>query len=95
MEIIDTFCRQEGFVPGCKLSIGSGEAIMDSPFAFIAKHNIKKLAKNIKNGKNTIIYTSMPLTRKMFVKASTSYWLSLGRKNGITREQMESMEIEG
>ena len=37
----------------------------------------------------------MPLTRKMFVKASTSYWLSLGRKNGITREQMESMEIEG
>ena len=76
-------------------SIGSGEAIMDSPFAFIAKHNIKKLAKNIKNGKNTIIYTSMPLTRKMFVKASTSYWLSLGRKNGITREQMESMEIEG
>ena len=95
MEIIDTFCRQEGFVPGCKLSIGSGEAIMDSPFAFIAKHSIKKFAKNISNGKNTIIYTSMPLTRKMFVKASTSYWLSLGRKNGITREQMESMEIEG
>lgn len=95
LEIMDTFCRQEGFETGSRLCIGSGEAIMNTPFAFIARRNIKKLLKNIIRGGKTTLYTTMPISRKMFVKASTGYWLEMGRKNGITREQMETMQIEG
>lgn len=36
----------------------------------------------------------MPIPKKMFIKASTDYWMNYGKKNGISKEQMEIMEIE-
>ena len=30
----------------------------------------------------------------MFVKASTKYWIQYGAKNGVTAEQMATMQIE-
>lgn len=36
----------------------------------------------------------MPLPKKLFIKASTSYWENYGKKNGITPEQMATMDIE-
>ena len=92
--VMDTFCRQEGFNVGCRLCIGSGEAIMSTPFAFIARHGIKKLVKHIKQRKNTTQYLTMPISQNLFIKASTKYWLKLGKQNGLTQEQMAEMQIE-
>lgn len=36
----------------------------------------------------------MPLPKRIFIAASTRYWEGQGRKNGITRKQMETMKIE-
>lgn len=36
----------------------------------------------------------MPISKKMFIKASTIYWENYGKKNGISKEQMEIMQIE-
>ena len=36
----------------------------------------------------------MPLTPKVFIKASTKYWIEYGNRNGITKEQMDTMSIE-
>ncbi len=36
----------------------------------------------------------MPITKKMYLKASTTYWINYGKKNGITEEQMKTMQIE-
>lgn len=45
-------------------------------------------------GENQDISTRMPLPKRIFIAASTRYWEGQGRKNGITHEQMETMEIE-
>ena len=94
LRVMDTFCRQEGFNVGSRLCIGSGEAIMSTPFAFIARHGIKKLVKHIKQRKNTTQYLTMPISQNLFIKASTKYWLKLGKQNGLTQEQMAEMQIE-
>ena len=36
----------------------------------------------------------VPLPKRMFVAASTVYWKNYGKRNGITKKQMESMAIE-
>ena len=79
---------------GSTLCIGGGEAIMGTPFAFLAKRKIKKFANSINNGKKSFYTVTMPLTKKLFIKASTNYWIKYGERNGITREEMETMKIE-
>ena len=37
---------------------------------------------------------TMPLPKRLFLKASSAYWEEYGKKNGITRAQMETMSIE-
>ena len=49
---------------------------------------------SISEGRGKNLKVTMPLPKKMFVQASTTYWLNYGKRNGITREQMETMEIE-
>ena len=95
LEILDCFCRRNGYPRGATLCIGSGEAILDTPFAFLARRGIRKLARAIQRGRPERIKTAMPLTKGMFLKASTRYWLGLGEKNGLTREDLSTMEIEG
>ena len=38
---------------------------------------------------------TMPISKAFFLKASTRYWLAYGERNGVTGEQMATMEIEG
>ena len=94
VEIIKFFARPTGYPFGSTFCIGGGEAIMGTPFAFLAKRKIKKFANSINNGKKSFYTVTMPLTKKLFIKASTNYWIKYGERNGITREEMETMKIE-
>lgn len=46
------------------------------------------------SGEGRTFRVSMPLSKGMFLKASTRYWTNYGRRNGVTKEQMASMKIE-
>lgn len=94
VQMIALFCKQNGYQLGSVLKIGSGEAILDTPFAFLAKRKIKKLAHTIMSQKYITLHTAMPLTKKLFIKASTNYWMTCGKKHGITKEDMQTMQIE-
>lgn len=95
VRMVELFCRQNGYQFGSVLKIASGEAILDTPFCGLVKRKLGQLAAAIVQGKARVLHVSMPLTRGMFVRASTRYWVSYGKKNGVSREQMAVMEIEG
>lgn len=95
VRMVELFCRQNGYRFGSVLKIASGEAILDTPFCGLVKRKLGQLAAAIVQGKARVLHVSMPLTRGMFVRASTRYWVSYGKKNGVSREQMAAMEIEG
>lgn len=95
VRMVELFCRQNGYRFGSVLKIASGEAILDMPFCGLVKRKLGQLAAAIVQGKARVLHVSMPLTRGMFVWASTRYWVSYGKKNGVSREQMAVMEIEG
>ena len=94
VRMVKLFCKQNGYRFGSVLKIGSGEAILNTSFAGLAAHKIKRLAASIVNRKYQTLHITMPLTKRMFVRASTTYWVNYGKKNGVTREQMETMQIE-
>ncbi len=94
VDMIKLFCRQNGYRFGSVLKIGSGESILDTPFKILVVRKIKKLADSIVNAHYCTLQTTMPLSPKMFIKASASYWINYGKRNGINREQMETMQIE-
>lgn len=95
VRMVELFCRQNGYRFGSVLKIASGEAILDTPFCGLVKRKLEQLAAAIVQGKARVLHVSMSLTRGMFVLASTRYWVSYGKKNGVSREQMAVMEIEG
>lgn len=88
------FCSINDYPVGSVLKIGSGEAILDTPFAFLVKRKIKKTAHSISKKRYVNLHTTMPLFKKTFIKASTNFWINKGKSNGITKEQMETMKIE-
>ena len=94
VEMVKLFCRQSGCGFGACLEIGGGEAILDTPFKGLAARGIKKLAREVEKGGGAQLRVKMPITRKMFVNASTGYWTGRGRENGLTREEMDTMKIE-
>ena len=94
LEILNFFLKKNGFKVGSVLCIGSGEAICNSPFSFIARGKIKKFANAIKRRKNMFFKITMPIPKMAFVKASTNYWIKYAKKNGVDFEQMNTMEIE-
>ena len=67
---------------------------MKTPFAFLAKSKIKALAKAIQANQPEEFAVTMPISKKSFLKASTKYWLRYGQKYGVSREQMDTMQIE-
>lgn len=89
------FCHQNHYIIGSILMLGSGEAILDTPFRFVATKSIRKLAQSITSKNYQLIQTTMPLTKKLFIMASTRYWTQYGKKFNTTKEQMQTMEIEG
>lgn len=76
------------------LSIGSGEAILNTPFRGLVGRKLKQLAASMARGQGRRLKVTMPLPKKLFIKASTTYWENYGKRNGITRAQMETMDIE-
>lgn len=94
IDMVKLFCKQNGYMFGSVLAIGSGEAILGTPFKFLVKWKIKRLAKAIYNNNAEILRVTMPISKKIFVSASTTYWTNYGKINGITKLQMETMKIE-
>ena len=94
VKIFELYCKQNGYTFGSVLKIGSGEAILSTPFKIIVERKVKLLAKSIENGKYKILNVTLPISKKMFIKASTKYWCDYGKKYGITKEEMDTMRIE-
>lgn len=94
IDMVKLFCKQNGFDFNSILSIGAGEAILGTPFKIFVKWKIKKLAKAIYNSTVESLRVTMPISKTMYLKASTNYWINYGKRNGITKSQMETMNIE-
>lgn len=94
VRMIRFFCKQNHYAFGSALMLGGGEAILNTPFKFIAKMSIRKLSKSVADKKYGEFHATMLLSKKMFLKASTRYWTLYGMKNGISKEQMQTMSIE-
>lgn len=94
VEMLQLYCRKNGYPFGSTFKIGSGEAILATPFRIFLKARMKKFAASIKNQRYGDFQVTMPISKKMFVKASTIYWENYGKKNGVSKEQMEIMQIE-
>lgn len=95
VEMVRLFCRQNGYRFGSVLKIGSGEAIWDTPFRLLVARKIRRLAASLMRGAYGTWQVTMPLSPRLFLRASTAYWTKYGERNGVTRAQMETMEIEG
>lgn len=94
VKMMALFCQENGYPFGSVLKIGSGEAILSTPFRVLVRRKLKKLALAIAGKKPCVLQVTMPLPKKIFLRASTSYWTNYGKRNGISKEQMEIMEIE-
>ena len=94
VEMMRLFCSQNGYPYGSVLKIGSGEAILDTPFRRLVRGKLRKLARSMEARKNQIYQVTMPLPKWMFLKASTVYWSNYGKRNGVSQEQMATMKIE-
>lgn len=95
VEMIGIFCQQTGCPLGSVLKIGSGEAILATPFRFLVARKIRKLARAMAGGRRWVGKVTMPIPKTWFLRASCVYWENYGKRNGITKEQMETMKIEG
>lgn len=94
IEMLQFYCRTHGFTFGSVLKIGSGEAILTTPFQIFLKRKMKRFAASINTGKYKNYEVTMPIPKIMFLRASTIYWENYGKKNGVTKEEMETMKIE-
>ena len=95
VDMLRLFAEENGYPFGSVLKVGSGEAILDTPFRLLVQARVKRLARAVAHGRQRVLQVTMPLPRGLFLKASTRYWEAYGRKNGLTRAQMETMDIEG
>lgn len=95
VEIIRLFCSQNGYAYGSTLCIGAGEAILGTPFRLLVKRKLKALAWAIQDNRQVNLKVTMPISKKMFVRASTRYWISYGEKYHVDRLQMDTIGIEG
>lgn len=94
VEMLRLYCRKNGYSFGSSFKIGSGEAILTTPFRFFLNAKMKKFVASIEVQKYKDFQVTMPISKKMFIKASTAYWENYGKKNGISKEQMQTMQIE-
>ncbi len=77
IDMIKLFCSQNGYTFGSSLSIGSGEAILTTPFAGLVKRKISKLCRAIKARQPGSFKVTMPLTKGIFISASKGYWIKI------------------
>jgi len=94
ISIMEYFLKKNGFKLGGVLSIGSGEAILDSPFRGLVTSKLKKFAKAIELDEYISIKTQMPISKGFFVKAGNKYWALKGSSHGKTKMEMQTKEIK-
>ena len=94
IRILRCFCRQCGYPFGSCLKIGSGEAILATPFRVLVRRRLRQLANAIVSARPRQLQVTMPLPKRLFLRASTAYWTAYGKRSGITREAMSTMQIE-
>lgn len=94
VEMLRLFCGKNHLPFGSVLKIGSGEAILTTPFRIFLKVKMKKFAASVSGHRYRDFQVTMPITKKMFIKASSIYWENYGKKNGISKEKMATMQIE-
>lgn len=94
LKMLRFFCRKNGYRMGSVLALGSGEAILGTPFRYVAVRAVKKLAKSVGSGSYRTIRATMPLNKRLFLWAATYYWTWYGKRFGTTKEQMQTMKIE-
>lgn len=94
VKMLQLFAEKNGYPFGSAFKIGSGEAILSTPFRFLLNARMRKFAISIERKRYKTIQVTMPIPKKIFLKASTIYWENYGKKNGISKEEMERMEIE-
>lgn len=94
IRILKYFCRKNNYHVGSILMLGSGEAILDTPFRFIAKKAIKRLSESVYKQKYREIKATMPLNKWWFKMAANIYWTRYGKKFGVTKQEMQTLEIE-
>lgn len=95
VEMMRLFCRENGYPFGSVLKIGSGEAILSTPFLVFLNAKVKKLARSIFLHRYQVFQVTMPIPKRMFLKASSIYWEEYGKRNGCSKEEMQTMLIEG
>lgn len=76
------------------LRIGSGEAILDTPFKRFVTYFVRKFALSIADWQYGTFQTKMPLPKPIFVKKAGQCWDAYGRKNGPPRKDMQTMRVE-
>lgn len=94
VSMIKYFCKRQGYSIGSILMLGSGEAILTTPFRFIAVNAIKSLSLSICKRDYKESGVTMPLPKWLFKLAATSYWTRYGKRFGISKTEMSVMEIE-
>lgn len=92
--IMRCFAHMEGYPFGSVLKVGSGEAILSTPFVLLVNAAIIRLARAVTTGRHRELQVSMPMPKWMFIKASRHYWIEYGRRNGIDEASMASLLIE-
>lgn len=94
VSMIRYFCRRNNYPIGSTLMLGSGEAILETPFRYIAVRAIKRLSESVNKGNYKDISATMPLPKWLFKMAARSYWISYGKKFGVSEKEMQRLEIE-
>ena len=95
VKMLRFFAQRNGYRMGSVLKLGSGEAILATPFKYVAVRAIKKLARSLDNGQYRQIEATMPLSKRLFLWASTVYWTLYGKRFGTSAKQMRTLRIEG
>ena len=52
VEMVRFFCKRYGFPWGMALQIGSGEAILNTPFSFLVRRGLRRLAAGMRAGRS-------------------------------------------
>ena len=94
VSMIRYFCRRNNFPIGSALMLGSGEAILETPFRYIAVRAIKRLSESVNKGNYKDITATMPLPKWLFKMAARSYWINYGKRFGVSEKEMQRLEIE-
>lgn len=94
IQMIRLFCARNGYPVGSILRLGSGEAILRTPFKYVVNRAIRKLARSVADGRYRSLQATMPLSKRLFKIAATYYWALYGKRFGVSRRAMRTMKIE-